>query len=252
MDDSQPQPRNRKERRAAAKAAGTPLSSAKAPKKPSATKLDFSQQPSSSSTAATESDLGIPMALPDFSGPKGPTLYEIAEQRMRALNASGAPVSSLEGEEVEFPGGGNTFVDDGEDFGAGAEALLYAFTLTTLHFTLDVLVHNQYREEITWSEIRWRTAQVFPLLWLTIYMFKTPTAMRFATARQLVFLVTAVVAGCYCVHIGNMYGYYAVMKRSPPLGTLWIWTVVEMRLVYAVVSVVAVLGYTWWNKYGLF
>ncbi|OJD30670.1 deacetylase-like protein [Diplodia corticola] len=258
MADDQPQPRNRKERRAAAKASGTPLSSAKAPKPaaPTASKLDFSQStPADNASSATENDLGIPMALPDFSGPKGKTLYEIAEERMRELHRTGKDVSSLEGERVEFPvdGKGDAMRVSGEDdFGPVAEALLYAFTLTALHFTLDVLVHNQYRERIAWAEIWPRTAQVAPILWLVVYMFKTPTAMRFPMLRQWVFFATAVAAGCYCVYVGNAFGYYAVMKQAPPVGVLWIWTVVELDLFYAAGSVVIVLGYTWWNRFGLF
>ncbi|KKY20709.1 hypothetical protein UCDDS831_g04485 [Diplodia seriata] len=259
MADDQPQPRNRKERRAAAKASGTPLSSAKAPKStttaPAASKLDFSQS-SPAHDAATENDLGIPMAMPDFSGPKGKTLYDLAEERMRELARTGRDVSSLEGEQVDFPVDGKgqavRVSGDDEDFGPVAEALLYAFTLTSLHFTLDVLVHNQYREQTDWREIWGRAAQVMPILWLVVYMAKTPTAMRFPMLRQWVFFATAVAAGCYCVYVGNMFGYYAVMKQAPPVGVLWIWTVVELQLAYAASSVLAVLGYTWWNKFGLF
>ncbi|EKG15521.1 hypothetical protein MPH_07261 [Macrophomina phaseolina MS6] len=245
MADTDPQPRNRKERRAAAKAAGAPLSSAKAPK---ASKIDYSKLPDDH---ATENELGIPMAMADFSGPKGKTLYEIADERMRELSRTGKDVSSLEGEEVEFPIDGVRVTSD-EDIGPGAEALLYAFTLSTVHFTLDVLVHNQYREEIEWKEIWGRTAQVAPILWFTVYLFKTATAMRFPRARQAFFFATAVAAGCYCVYAGNMFGYYAVMKRAPPVGVLWIWTVVEMEKWYAAASVLIVFGYTWWNKFGLY
>ncbi|KAL0262868.1 hypothetical protein SLS55_001842 [Diplodia seriata] len=262
MADDQPQPRNRKERRAAAKASGTPLSSAKAPKStttaPAASKLDFSQSSPAHDDAVTENDLGIPMAMPDFSGPKGKTLYDLAEERMRELARTGRDVSSLEGEQVDFPVDGKgqavrvSGSPDEEDFGPVAEALLYAFTLTSLHFTLDVLVHNQYREQTDWREIWGRAAQVMPILWLVVYMSKTPTAMRFPMLRQWVFFATAVAAGCYCVYVGNMFGYYAVMKQAPPVGVLWIWTVVELQLAYAASSVLAVLGYTWWNKFGLF
>lgn len=244
MADSDAQPRNRKERRAAARAAGTPLSSAKAPNPQPAPKR-------------TEADLGIPMAVPDFSGPKGKTLYELADERMRALRGedSNTTSSNMIGEEVVWNADKGAYEannPDDEDFGPAAEALLYGFSLTMLHLTLDVLVHNQYREEIAWGEIAARTAQVAPLLWFTLYLFKTETAMRFPTARQCVFWVAAVAAGCYCVQSGNTYGYYAVMKRAPPVGTLWIWTVVEMRLLFAVTSVVAVAGYTWWNGFGLY
>jgi hypothetical protein len=56
----------------------------------------------------------------------------------------------------------------------------------------------------------------------------------------------SVVAGCWLVRAVNRTGYYAVMKRAPPVGTLWIWSAVEMRLVPALVSCAVVGGYTWY------
>jgi hypothetical protein len=52
--------------------------------------------------------------------------------------------------------------------------------------------------------------------------------------------------------VGNVYDYYAVMKQAPPLGTLWVWSVIEMKLPYALVGLVANLGYMWWKGYGVF
>ena len=40
------------------------------------------------------------------------------------------------------------------------------------------------------------------------------------------------------------------MKRAPALGTLWVWAVVEMRLAYAVVGLLAPLAYMWWGGFG--
>ena len=39
----------------------------------------------------------------------------------------------------------------------------------------------------------------------------------------------------------------AVMIRCPVLGTLWIWAIVQLDLVYAVGSLLAVAVYVWWN-----
>jgi hypothetical protein len=38
-----------------------------------------------------------------------------------------------------------------------------------------------------------------------------------------------------------------VMRRCPVLGTLWIWSIVQLDLVYALGSLLAVGLYTWWN-----
>ncbi|KAF2138754.1 uncharacterized protein K452DRAFT_290403 [Aplosporella prunicola CBS 121167] len=225
MADTNTGPRNRRERRAAAREAGDHPSSA-------------SGTTTALTTQRTPSD--IPLAQPDRSGPKGKTLYDLAEERMAELQKQGQPFAKA-------PAG-----SDDEDFGPKAEALLWAFSLTMVHLTLDVLVHNQYREEIAWAEVWKRTAVVLPSMWLIIYLFHTKTALKFTLFRQLVYLGIACAGGCYCVYVGNTFGYFAVMKQTPPVGTLWIWSVVEMQKWYALTSIIVVGLYTLWNGYGFF
>jgi hypothetical protein len=61
----------------------------------------------------------------------------------------------------------------------------------------------------------------------------------------------SVAAGCWAVKAVNTAGYYAVMKRIPSVGTLWIWAVIEMDLLFAVLSLAAVGGYTWYSGYNI-
>lgn len=51
----------------------------------------------------------------------------------------------------------------------------------------------------------------------------------------------SVCSGCYLIHITNTYGYLAVMKQAPPVGCLWVWSVIELQLPWAVLSL-AVAG----------
>ncbi|KAK8188990.1 hypothetical protein IWZ00DRAFT_306364 [Phyllosticta capitalensis] len=238
-DETSYQPRNRKERRAAARSSGS-----------------SSKQPTASSSGAAtsstqhldQSQMDIPLTRPDFSRPKGKTLLDIAEERMRQLNAEGKPIESLEGEEISFPMNPN----DDFEFGPAAEAVLYAFSLGMTHFTFDVLCHNQYREEIVWKEVFQQSLPVFPILWLTIYLFHTQTAKKLGVVRDALFFVASIAAGCYSIYIGNTYGYFAVMKQAPPVGTLWIWCVVEMQVYWAMASMVIVGVYSLWNGFSLF
>jgi len=41
------------------------------------------------------------------------------------------------------------------------------------------------------------------------------------------------------------------MKKTPPLGTLWIWAVVELDILGAVASLGAVWGYAWYHGYAV-
>ncbi|KAK7514460.1 uncharacterized protein IWZ02DRAFT_490617 [Phyllosticta citriasiana] len=236
MADETNQPRNRKERRAAARANGG---------KPSASSTGTS---TSTPQHLNDPHPEIPMAVPDFTKRQSKTLLDIAEERMKQLNADGKSIESLEGEEVEFPMSPN----DDLDFGPAAEAVLYAFSLGVTHFTFAVLCHNQYREEIVWREVFQQSLPVFPILWLVVYLFHTQTAKKLGVVREIIFFGASIAAGCYSLYIGNTYGYFAVMKQAPPVGTLWIWCVVEMQVYWAVLSMVIVAAYALRNGFTVF
>lgn len=101
-----------------------------------------------------EKDVKLKLKQPDRSGPdpSRQTLLEIAEQR--GLLKSQMPHNSdaFDGE-----------ADDEEPLiGRLGESILWSFSLTMLHFTLDVLVSHQYAVDIIWRDIVLRTAQAFP------------------------------------------------------------------------------------------
>lgn len=232
-DPDQQAPRNRKERRAQAKANNQPM-------------------PPPLRTAAD-----LPMRQPDRSGPKGKTLYDLAEERRAELAAHGQPFSKIHSDGLVRDENGTILSASSKDFsdeplGPFGEAVFLTVSLAMLHFTLDVLVYNQYRQEIEWPPIFKRTGTLAPVLLFIIYALKTRTARKVEVLRQMLFLAIAVGSGCYVIYAGNTYSYYAVMKRAPPLGTLWIWSVVEMKLEWALASVVVNLGFLFWGGYSVF
>ena len=229
-------PRNRRERRAAAREASK----------------SGQQQPSSAAD--------IPMVKPDYAArPAGKTLYQLAEER-QALLAKGNPFPKATDElldpsrktaSVVHRDGDFEFMFN-EPFGAFANAVIYCFSLSMLHVTLDVLVLSQYRQDVVWREIAARIARMTPALFCVLWIFHTEQVKRWKNTRQVFFLGLSIAAGCYLVYVGNEYGYYHVMKRAPPVGTLWVWSVVEMELWFAIMHVLVMFGYIWWGGYSAF
>ena len=207
----------------------------------------------------------IPLAQPSREGPKHKTLYEIAAERQAEFSKGQPfePSSSLSSNGTDEPTIISTTINpDGslsnepqpapdEPIGPFGQAVFSALTLTMLHFTLDVLVHHQYRqaETIEWSMIVQRALITFPILVVLIFALKSRVSALWA---QLFFFVMSVAAGCYLIYSSNEEAYFAVMKRAPPLGTLWVWSVIEMKLEIAVGSLLAVVAYFWWGNYSIF
>lgn len=90
-----------------------------------------------------EKDVKVKLTQPDRSGPdpSQQSLLDIAEQRGLLKD-------------------GDT--DEEPLVGRFGESILWGLSLTMLHFTLDVLVSNQYAVEIIWRNLITRAAQAFP------------------------------------------------------------------------------------------
>ncbi|EOA87285.1 hypothetical protein ACJQWK_10143 [Exserohilum turcicum] len=193
---------------------------------------------------------GVEMILrhPDFSKPTGKTLFDLAEERQRELDKANpnTPAAKARAAARTVPD------DEVPPIGPLGDSILYSISMATLHLTLDILVYNQYREDIIWPEIFWRAATALPIFAFLVYLTHLEFPYRFPMIRDVAFFVGSIAAGCYLIYSGNKNGYFYVMKSAPPIGTLWIWSVVEMSLPFAATSALAVGGYVWWNGLDFF
>jgi hypothetical protein len=186
---------------------------------------------------------------PDRAGPPGKTLFELAEERQKELDKlkpAGLNVSRSSNPASTSP------ADEEAVIGPLGDAILYSSSMAALHITLDVIVYSQYREDVLWGEIFKRAGTALPVFMLLVYLTHVDFAYRFPVLRDASFFVGSVIAGCYLIYSGNKHGYFNVMKAAPPVGTLWIWSVVEMSLPYAALSAVTVLGYVYYNGFDFF
>lgn len=145
------------------------------------------------------------------------------------------------------------------------DAILLVISLAAIHFTLEFLTVHQYAQELRYMPIVARTLFVaLPTLFALVTLFHglllpissdnfSSSVQRWIKVlRQLSYVVMANVAGCYLIHVTNDRGYYAVMKTAPAIGTIWVWTVLELGLLGALAGVVGPGLYAWWHGYGIF
>ncbi|PVI01432.1 hypothetical protein DM02DRAFT_344959 [Periconia macrospinosa] len=224
---------NRKARRAAGQASTASTS---------ATATQGSGNSFQPTTEIDEDGVEYILQHPDRSGPKGKTLFDLAEERQRELDKEAGRVRSSTTSQDEDP----------LPLGPLGDAILYSISMASLHVTLDVIVFTQYREAILWSEIFTRGLTALPIFFLLVYLTHVDFSNRFPLLRNIIFAIGGIAAGCYLVFSGNKHGYYYVMKAAPPVGTLWIWSVVEVDVLYAALNALAVFAYSKWNGFSFF
>ncbi|RYP02311.1 hypothetical protein DL764_005843 [Monosporascus ibericus] len=195
-----------------------------------------------------KADNTIKLQQPDKSGPTGATLLELAQERKLFEEAdrkqgTRRPKEDDDDEDAAIPPTVDRVMD----------AILWTTSLAMLHFTFDLLVQRQYAMEISWSQIATRTVQAFAVFFLLFYVLHPHSSspvllpglpVRYQNhLRQAIFFATSICTGCYLIYITNEFGYMAILKRSPPLGCLWIWSVFELNLPLAVLSLACAVGF---------
>jgi hypothetical protein len=158
------------------------------------------------------------------------------------------------------------------------DTVLLTLPLTTLHFTLAFLAAHQYAEKTDFRALLQESLTVtFPLLTFLIHLvhghiftIRIPLVLRRQdktsndsvglvrrfifppSLRTVAFLPVATVLGAHLIAITNGDPYYAVMKKAPAVGTLWIWCILEMSVGAAVLGALGPLVWgVWWMGYGI-
>jgi hypothetical protein len=214
----------------------------------------------------------IPLKQPDRSRPEisHQTLLDIADQR-GLLKERTESLNQAEDAIAEE--------DSDPPIGRLGEAILWSISLAMLHFTFDVLVQHQYSVDISWRtvlttsfqafggepitlqlpsllDIMLRSIPVFFVLCYTLHPHPSPSPLsprlppRYQVViSQLLFFMGSVASGCYLIYITNEHGYYAIMKRAPPVGCMWVWSVIELDLRWALPSLICCGTFLWWGGY---
>ncbi|KAJ5370762.1 uncharacterized protein N7496_006854 [Penicillium cataractarum] len=168
------------------------------------------------------------------------------------------------------------------------DTILLAIPLTTLHLTLAYLAAHQYAESTNIPVLIKESIFItLPLLTFLVHFvhghivsFKLHTSFGFLAARpvsvlpltrdkftffflrRLVFpptlrtiilLPISMLLGAHLITITNGEPYYAVMKKAPAFGTMWIWCILEMSFGPAVLGALGPLIWgVYYMGYGIF
>lgn len=234
-----------------------------------------------SHTSSPKTADDIPLAQPDRSpsSRKPKTLLEIAAEKQAQLDPSARKYNSNITPEnivqVEIGEDGNVVPNAAlESLTGGVEdrdetpwldAILLTTSLAAVHFTFEVLTVHQYAQELRFPPIFAHTVfTAWPTLMVVVSLFRglllpistknlsKPVQQVISVLRQVIYVCIANLAGCYLIYLTNDKGYYAVMKNAPAVATMWLWAILELGLVGALVGVLGPGCYAWWYGYGVF
>ncbi|CAO1617567.1 unnamed protein product [Sympodiomycopsis kandeliae] len=127
------------------------------------------------------------------------------------------------------------------------DLLIWSIPFTSLYVLLDVMIHQQYALHPTLLEEFGRMIGTVPIL-VTIVWSTTISPKIPQRALQILFFIASILLGSAFVWTFHQSPFMEVVRRTPPLGTLWIYCVVKLDLIPCVVSVATVGAFVWWNQ----
>lgn len=129
---------------------------------------------------------------------------------------------------------------------------MYLIPIISVHVVLDILVRVQYSEDtfegVAQQDILYRALMAVPVFALLHFFIHPLTSTRFF---RIASFFASVAAGGYLLYASNEEGYYYVMKRAPPLGTLWVWLFIEMEWQWSATSLIVIAFWMWLKDYSI-
>ncbi|KAF9820980.1 hypothetical protein IEO21_00957 [Rhodonia placenta] len=122
-------------------------------------------------------------------------------------------------------------------------AMLLIIPMSFLLLLMEILVHWQYGRRPTYEALLDRMLPGVPIL--SLWIFYTTRYKRHRTLQFIFFLISLAV-GPRLVWLINRASWRVVMKQCPPLATLWVYTILQLDLGPASLSLVIVAI---WGKF---
>lgn len=134
-----------------------------------------------------------------------------------------------------------------------AEEIFGAITLIIPHsfllLMMEMLIHYQYGRQPTLKALADRMIPAVPIL--SVLIFYT-SRYKHTRSMQAGLFLAALITGGRLIYNINIASWKLNMRQSPPLATIWVYAVVQLDLIPAVLSLVLLAGWVRYQKLSLF
>ncbi|UZJ56348.1 hypothetical protein CBS101457_005668 [Exobasidium rhododendri] len=123
------------------------------------------------------------------------------------------------------------------------DTIIWTMPFGFLFLMMDIMIQQQYAMHPSFVHEAGRLATTMPIL--TIFVYATairPNNNR--TTIQLLMFIISTVCGCSFLYIYAQSAFLLVTRRVPPLGTLWLYSLVRLDLPGVLLSLALVWAFT--------
>ncbi|KZO93261.1 hypothetical protein CALVIDRAFT_264979 [Calocera viscosa TUFC12733] len=120
------------------------------------------------------------------------------------------------------------------------QCLIYLIPFSSLYALMDVLVHQQYRQEITFYGEASKLIEAVPILAVFIFFTNRHKGRRWF---QAFLTLLSCASGMRLFWVVNKGSWKSVMRQAAPLSTIWIYGIVQLHLIPAIISLCVIGTY---------
>ncbi|KAF8558888.1 hypothetical protein OG21DRAFT_1493722 [Imleria badia] len=123
-------------------------------------------------------------------------------------------------------------------------ALMIIMPHTFFLVMMDILIHQQYAKQPSFRDIMDRLVNTFPIM--AIFMFYT-IRHKNNTITQLGLFLLSLGVGPRMIWLVNRGSWLKNIAQCPQFATIWLYTVIQLKLSFAFLSLVLIGGWSWWT-----
>ncbi|KAH9062160.1 hypothetical protein EDB87DRAFT_372050 [Lactarius vividus] len=194
---------------------------------------------------------------------QGPPYVQISEEEQLRLIEQTGILKEIGQRHEASPTTPRIDVDDDDDYPLAEEIFVATTLLIPMSFLLlmmYILINFQYGQQPSWDIITNRMLSSVPILAIFIFYsgwLKVPSNMyakyfsanRYKHRRwaQAGFFILSVVSGTRMIYQVNYSNWLLNMQQCPPIGTIWVYTVLQLDLGPAALALSTVGVWVWWT-----
>ncbi|KAI0637774.1 hypothetical protein C8Q77DRAFT_388114 [Trametes polyzona] len=125
-------------------------------------------------------------------------------------------------------------------------ALYLAIPMSFLLLLMEILVHNQYGRHASLAALRDRMLPGVPIIFVFVFYSNRYKADK---RMQAALFWLSCISGTRLIWLLNRGNWLTVMQQSPPIAVAWVYSVVQLNLGPAVLSLIVAAIFTWYKGY---
>ncbi|KAI6047269.1 hypothetical protein EDC04DRAFT_603755 [Pisolithus marmoratus] len=123
------------------------------------------------------------------------------------------------------------------------DASIIIMPMTFFLVMMEILIHHQYAKQPSFRDIAQKLLNTFPIM--SVFMFYT-IRHKHSVRTQIALFLLSLGVGPRMIWLVNRGSWLTNIAQCPQFATIWLYTVLQLNLPLAILSLTLIGAWTWW------